>query len=205
MYKVVEVEHDLGRPTWLKEGVAQRTKQLESKIYYNDSRRNAFWREMQAMIRLRSPHTVHMYGAVTSRKGSLVLVMELLSGGDLRAFLKDTVEPLPQEQTRRIVGDITAGMAFLHHKETIHGDLKSPNVLFDGTGRAKVNHDPENSLHVGGSVLGLSLRAREYSGHACTVIPPHWYAWAFDLNILPFGKRDVHTFRCSTKNTRFAE
>eukprot|EP00904_Undaria_pinnatifida_P005783 jgi/Undpi1/2334/HiC_scaffold_13.g05717.m1 len=89
------------------------------------------------MIRLRSPHTVNVYGAVTSRPGCYVLVMELLSGGDLRGLLKDAVEPLAEEHSRQIIRDICAGMSFLHRKETIHGDLKSPNVLFDGAGRAK--------------------------------------------------------------------
>ena len=90
------------------------------------------------MIRLRSPHTVNVYGAITSRKDCLVLVMELLPGGDLLSLLKASVEPLEESRGRQIIGDICAGMSFLHHKETIHGDLKSPNVLFDGTGRAKV-------------------------------------------------------------------
>ncbi|CAN0463240.1 unnamed protein product [Scytosiphon promiscuus] len=90
------------------------------------------------MIRLRSPHTVNVYGAITSRQDRFVLVMELLSGGDLRALLKDAVEPLTEERVYSIVRDICAGMAFLHLKETVHGDLKSPNVLFDGVGRAKV-------------------------------------------------------------------
>lgn len=99
----------------------------------------AFLRELDAMIRLRSPHTVNVYGAVTSRANSMVLVMELLAGGDLRTMLKNSREPLPEEKCRQIIGDICAGMAFLHGKNTVHGDLKSANVLLDGAGRAKVS------------------------------------------------------------------
>lgn len=103
-----------------------------------NNRRKAFWRELQAMIRLRSPQTVNVYGAVTSRQGCYILVMELLPGGDLRGLLKNAAGPLTEVHSGQIVRDICAGMSFLHRKETIHGDLKSPNVLFDGAGRAKV-------------------------------------------------------------------
>lgn len=99
-------------------------------------------RELEAMIRLRSPHTVHVYGAMTVRADRFVIVMELLTGGDLRTLLrrhaKRSKDPLPEHRVRKIIGDICAGMAFLHGKETVHGDLKSANVLFDGLGRAKV-------------------------------------------------------------------
>ena len=98
----------------------------------------SFLRELDAMIRLRSPHTVHVYGKITSEQNHLVLVMELLVGGDLRMLLHSSNQPLPEEQSRRIIEDVCAGMAFLHSKETVHGDLKSANVLLDGAGRAKV-------------------------------------------------------------------
>ena len=90
------------------------------------------------MIRLRSPHTVNVYGAVTSPKNRLVLVMELMSRGDLQTYLSNCERPLPEEQSRQIIADICTGMAFLHSKEAVHGDLKSANVLLDGAGRAKV-------------------------------------------------------------------
>lgn len=102
------------------------------------SQRKAFMRELEAMTRLRSPYTVNVYGAVTSRSDRLVLVMELLVGGDLRTALKSAAGPLPYERSRGIVGDVCAGMAFLHERSTVHGDLKSANVLFDGSGNAKV-------------------------------------------------------------------
>lgn len=105
-----------------------------------NGQRRAFLRELDAMIRLRSPHTVNVYGAVTSLPDRMVLVMELLAGGDLRTLLKNSNKqpPLPEERSRRIIRDMCAGMAFLHSKDCVHGDLKSANVLLDGAGRAKV-------------------------------------------------------------------
>ncbi|CAM9693101.1 unnamed protein product [Ectocarpus sp. 6 AP-2014] len=97
-----------------------------------------FMHEVDTMYRLKSPHTVLFHGVITSRKDRLALVMELLEGGDLRARLRKAKGPLPEEDSRRIIGDVCAGMAFLHENETIHGDLKSANVLLDRNGRAKI-------------------------------------------------------------------
>ena len=143
----MQVDHDLGRRNSLTDELARGMNQLEPPTDHGKNRRKAFWRELQAMIRLRSPHTVHLYGAITSRQDRLVLVMELLPGGDLRGLLKDATEPLLEEHARRIIRDICAGMSFLHKKETVHGDLKSPNVLFDGTGRAKVKAQTAQLTH----------------------------------------------------------
>ena len=64
--------------------------------------------------------------------------MELLTGGNLQSLLKYSDERLPEAQARRFIGDVCAGMAFLHGRDTIHGDMKSANILLDGEGRAKV-------------------------------------------------------------------
>ena len=102
------------------------------------SQHRAFLRELEAMIRLRSLNTVNVYGAVTSLPDRMVLVMELLAGGDLFTLLSKSKKALSGQQSRRIIRDICTGMAFLHSKNTVHGDLKSANVLLDGDGRAKV-------------------------------------------------------------------
>lgn len=102
------------------------------------SQYKAFLRELEAMIRLRSLNTVNVYGAVTSLPDRMVLVMELLAGGDLLMLLRTSKQALPEKQSRCIIRDICTGMAFLHGKNTVHGDLKSANVLLDGDGRAKV-------------------------------------------------------------------
>lgn len=82
---------------------------------------------------------VHVYGAVTSRRDRLVLVMELIPGGDSRAFLKGAQAAIPERNIRHIVGEVCPGMTFLDDKLTVHGDLKSSNVLFDECGRANVS------------------------------------------------------------------
>lgn len=105
---------------------------------HENRQRRAFLRELDAMIRLRSPHTVHVYGKITTSPDQLIIVMELLVGGDLRMLLKSSAGLLPEDQSRGIIADVCAGMAFLHGNETVHGDLKSANVLLDGSGRAKV-------------------------------------------------------------------
>lgn len=135
--QVLHIAHDLGKPGG-QEDLLEARVDGQSNPEREKSQRKAFLRELEAMIRLRSPHTVGVYGAITSRPDRLVLVMELLAGGDLRRLLKNSDQPLPEEQCRRIIGDICAGMHFLHSKETVHGDLKSANVLLDGAGRAKV-------------------------------------------------------------------
>lgn len=103
-----------------------------------EDERKAFLREVNAMTRLRNPHIVDVFGAITSLPDRLVLVMELLAGGDLRNVLKISEQPLSEEKSRQIIQDVCRGMGFLHGKGMVHGDLKSANILLDGGGRAKV-------------------------------------------------------------------
>lgn len=134
--QVLSITHDVG--TLGEHDVLEDRAGGQSNPERENSQRRGFLRELHAMIRLRSPHTVGVYGAITSRPDRLVLVMELLPGGDLRTLLKKSEQPIPEERSRQIIRDICAGMHFLHGKDTVHGDLKSANVLLDGAGRAKV-------------------------------------------------------------------
>ncbi|CBJ32280.1 CTR1-like protein kinase [Ectocarpus siliculosus] len=89
------------------------------------------------MIRLRSPHTVIVYGAVTSLADRMVLVVELLFGGPPNAFEELLAAPSPgaiQAHHRRHL----RGNAFLHSKDRVHDDLKSTSMLLDGSGREKM-------------------------------------------------------------------
>lgn len=98
------------------------------------------------MIRLRSPYTINVYGAVTSMQDRLVLVMELLAGGDLRTLLSNSEQPLPDEMCGQMIRDICEGMSFLHSKEAVHGDLKSARA---GRAKASIWYCPKGTtLHL---------------------------------------------------------
>lgn len=114
----------------------------------SDRQRESLLMELQAMIRIRSPHTVNVYGAMTGREDRVVLVMELLTGGNLQSMLKHSEEVLPESQARRLIADVCVGMAFLHSRGTVHGDVKSANVLLDGEGRAKVKRTYHSVLKI---------------------------------------------------------
>lgn len=83
---------------------------------WKESQRQAFFAELQAIIRLRNPHTVNVYGAITSCKVRLVIVMELLEGGDLRTFLGTREEPIADSHARRTIGVVCAGTSVLHSR-----------------------------------------------------------------------------------------
>ncbi|CAM9099897.1 unnamed protein product, partial [Pylaiella littoralis] len=151
--------------------------------------RRAFMLELEAMKRLKGPHTVAIYGAVTSLPDRLVLVMELLPGGDLRHRLRRAKEPLDGRVLRQIVRDVCCGMAFLHAKATVHGDLKSANVLFNGAGRAKIA-DFGTSLWTQHSTrLSCTIKSREFSGMS---LP--WSAPEILNRRGPSFKSDVYSF-----------
>eukprot|EP00903_Cladosiphon_okamuranus_P019138 g17605.t1 len=153
-----------------------------------------FLRELDAMNRLRSPYTVNLYGAVTSYEGRLILIMELLAGGDLRTFLKNRAdEPLPEDEVRRIIGDVCAGMSFLHTKQTVHGDLKSANILLDGAGRAKLGDfgTARWTRHVSSTDLAT------YTAQATLHSTPHSFGWTAPEVLNAKGKSyasDVYSF-----------
>ncbi|CAM9906886.1 unnamed protein product [Ectocarpus fasciculatus] len=97
--KVQHITHGLGKPGE-NDKPLNGPRTAESNALREKAERKAFLRELDAMIRLRNPHTVNVYGVITSLPDRLVLVMELLAGGDLRAMLENSETPLPEDKRR---------------------------------------------------------------------------------------------------------
>lgn len=60
----------------------------------------------------------------------LCLVTDYADGGDASALLNAYPAGLPVPEVLRIIEALTSALTYLHHKETVHGDVKPKNVLF---------------------------------------------------------------------------
>ncbi|KAF9287800.1 hypothetical protein BGZ74_001005 [Mortierella antarctica] len=84
-------------------------------------------REIQLLERLRDKHIILFYGT-TYHEDRLVLVMEYAEGGSLQVAIKKK-RLLGWPAKTRIAQEIVRGLAYIHHENIIHRDLKSLNVL----------------------------------------------------------------------------
>ena len=76
---------------------------------------------------------IHEYG---EEGGLQYISMELIAGATLKDRLRSG--PLPSDQAFDVAIQIGEGLAAIHKVGIIHRDLKSPNVMIDGEGTAKV-------------------------------------------------------------------
>ena len=86
-----------------------------------------FQREGEALRRLNHPNIVAMLTAV-SENDTHYLVMEYISGGDLRQLLQKEGQ-LPIEQALTIALDLADALTRAHRLKIIHRDIKPANVL----------------------------------------------------------------------------
>lgn len=101
---------------------------------------DAFVREIAMMKYVsRDRNIVQFYGACV-QTSALLMVSELMEGGDLRNALN-----ADQDETwvwygrgKSVCVDMARGLAFLHANKVIHRDLKSKNVLLTRDGVAKI-------------------------------------------------------------------
>jgi eukaryotic-like serine/threonine-protein kinase len=100
-----------------------------------------FQREAQAAGVIESEHIVHVFDAGTSADGLPFLVMELLSGEDLRARL-DRDGSLPVGDAVRIACEVLRALVRAHAAGIVHRDLKPDNVFLcrrdDGSDLVKI-------------------------------------------------------------------
>jgi serine/threonine protein kinase len=87
-----------------------------------------FKREAQTMAAIESPHVVQVLDWGVLAGGEAYLVMELLSGHDLRTELRQRGGKLPLEQALAIERQILAGLGAAHARGIVHRDLKPGNV-----------------------------------------------------------------------------
>lgn len=112
----------------------------------DESVRKCIIAELTVLSSLRHPRILSLLGVITEAvpyAGSIALVTEYMSRKSLYHVLHDPKTPQSHilaclSQKYKVLCDVADGMCFLHASNVIHRDLKSPNVLIDVDGRAKV-------------------------------------------------------------------
>ena len=100
---------------------------LHEHLASDEQIRSRFIREGRIAARLRHPHTVEVLD-VGLESDVPYLVMELLSGGDLRALLAD-VHVLTIEHALAFLLPIASALAHAHDVGVLHRDLKPANIF----------------------------------------------------------------------------
>ena len=95
----------------------------------------AFQREVAVLATARHPTLLGFVGATDTPP--FCIVTEWMAGGPLYHEIHKHKRLDPTMRTI-VALDIARGMQFLHSKHIIHRDLKSLNVLLDGSGHAKI-------------------------------------------------------------------
>lgn len=90
-------------------------------------------------------------------RDSLFLVMDLLTGGDLRYHISK-YRRFSEEQAQFFIACQLLGLEYVHNKGIIHRDIKPENLVFDGDGYLRITDfgiarewTPENSKDTSGT------------------------------------------------------
>ncbi len=119
----------------LKRSVA--VKVLPPELGYRSDIRQRFLREAETAAQLNHPNIVPIY-TVEEKDNLVYFVMAFISGDNLGKVITDRGAMDPDD-VRRILREVSDALAYAHHRNVIHRDIKPDNILIDAdSGRAMV-------------------------------------------------------------------
>ncbi|MFE4520195.1 protein kinase [Kitasatospora sp. NPDC056783] len=120
-------------------------KSMHSELGRDDSFKERFRREAQAVARLEHPNIVTVYdsGEDVAPDGSSTpyIVMQLIDGMGLRETINEAIGrygAMPTEDALRVSVGVLNALEASHDMGLVHRDIKPGNVMFDRKGNVKV-------------------------------------------------------------------
>jgi serine/threonine protein kinase len=92
--------------------------------------------EVSILKTLDHPNIIRLFQVIET-VDHVYLVMEYVSGGQLRQHIRDTLR-LCEEKARGIFKQILCAVKYCHDRGIVHRDLKADNILLDTEGNVKV-------------------------------------------------------------------
>ncbi|MDQ6870692.1 MAG: serine/threonine protein kinase [Gemmatimonadota bacterium] len=112
-------------------------KVLPPELSFRADIRQRFLREAETAAQLNHPNIVPIY-TVEERDNLVYFVMAYIKGDNLGQRLQQH-GPMPPVEVRRILREVADALAYAHHRNVIHRDIKPDNIIIDEeTGRAMV-------------------------------------------------------------------
>lgn len=119
--------------------------------------------EITVMKESQHPNIVNFLEAYLRHENELWVVMEYMEGGSLTDIIENN--QLNEAQIATICYETCKGLQHLHHKNIIHRDIKSDNMLLDAQGHVKITD------------FGFCAKLTEHKNKRATMVgTPYWMA-----------------------------
>ncbi|KAI4872203.1 hypothetical protein NFI96_031036 [Prochilodus magdalenae] len=109
------------------EYAAKFIKKRQSRASRRGVRREEIEREVNILQELQHPNIISLHDVYENRT-DVVLILELVSGGELFDFLAQK-ESLSEEEATEFIKQILDGVQYLHSRRIVHFDLKPENIM----------------------------------------------------------------------------
>ena len=176
------------------------------KIIEKNSLEDAIWeqfvpREVDTICRIEHPHIIRTHEIIRTEV-QVFIVMEMANGGNLCDYIAKK-KSLQEYVVRRLFGEITSALKYLHNKLIYHRDLKSENVLLDGNIRAKLadfgfsrktSSSKQKLETYCGSLLFAApeiVRNRPYEGATSDIWSLGVILYSMLIGALPFSEEEI--------------
>lgn len=113
-------------------------KVLRSELLSREQATERFVREVRAVSRLTSPHTISVYDVGRTEDGLLYIAMELLKGRSLFRLMTEESVPMSAWRAVSLVDQVLNSLEEAHQVGVLHRDLKPENIfVIPGAGQTE--------------------------------------------------------------------